>query len=79
MTRNFWIAIVPDEDLETRWRISLLPYRYRKAPKTKRKLAFVSERSFASERDAIVEARTVFGNVLVWERTAPVACLLRSS
>ena len=63
MTRKFWITIAKDEDLDTRFRISLLPFRYRKAPATMSKLAFVSERSFASERDAIERARAVFGNI----------------
>jgi hypothetical protein len=68
MTRKFWIEIAKDEDSETLFRISLLPFRYRKAPGTMRKLAFVSQRSFGSERDAIREARAVFGNILTWKK-----------
>ena len=71
MTRKFWITIAKDEDFDTRFRISLLPLRYRKAPATMRKLAFVSQRSFGSERDAIEEARAVFGNILTWKRNRP--------
>jgi len=68
MTRKFWITIDNDEDFETRFRIALLPYRYRKAPKTKNKLSFISYRSFGLERDAIKEARALFGNVMVFRR-----------
>jgi hypothetical protein len=68
MTRKFRVTIAEDEGIATRFRISLLPFRYRKAPATMRKLAFVSQRSFGSERDAIREARGLFGNVLKWER-----------
>jgi hypothetical protein len=69
MTRKFWITITKDEELENRFRISVLPFRYRKAPATMRKLAFVSQRSFGSKRDAIKEARAVFGNILIWKES----------
>jgi hypothetical protein len=65
MTRKFWITIDNDKDFDTRFRISLLPYRYRKAPKTKNKLSFISYRTFGSERDAIKEARALSGNVMI--------------
>jgi hypothetical protein len=68
MTRKFWVTIAKDDNLETRFRISLLPFRYRKAPMTMRKLAFISQRSFGSEREAIRAARGLFGNILKWER-----------
>jgi hypothetical protein len=68
MTRKFWITIDNDEDLETRFRIALLPYGYCIAPKTKSKLSFISHRSFGLERDAIKEARALFGNVMVFRR-----------
>jgi hypothetical protein len=67
-TRKFWIAIAKDEDYLTRFRISLLPFRYRKTPATMRQLSFLSQRSFGSERDAIKEARALFGNILIWKR-----------
>ncbi len=69
MTRKFWITITKDEEFETRFHLSMLPFRYRTAPATMRKLAFVSQRSFGSERDAIKEARAVFGNILRWKRS----------
>jgi len=68
MTRKFWILIIKDEEFETRFRISLLPFRYRKAPMTMRKLAFVSQRLFGSEKDAVRSARAAFGHILKWER-----------
>jgi hypothetical protein len=68
MTRKFWITIDNDKDFDTRFRISLLPYRYRKAPKTKNKLSFIAYRTFGSERDAIKEARALFGNVMIFRR-----------
>jgi hypothetical protein len=78
MTRKFWIAIIKDEEFETQFRLSMLPFRYRKAPATKRKLAFVSQRRFASERDAIREARTVFGHILIWKKMELVRLRPRS-
>jgi len=69
MTRKFWIEIIKDEEFDTRFRIALRPFRYRSAPATMRKLDFASQRSFGSERDAIRQARSVFGNILTWKRT----------
>lgn len=68
MTRKFWIRIDNDQDLDARFRISMLPYRYRKAPKTKNKLSFLSHRTFGSESDTIHEARRLFGNVMSFRR-----------
>lgn len=67
MTRKFWITIDKHEEFETRFCISLRPYRYRSSPKTKRKIDFVSTRSFASPGDAIREARSLFGNVMIFK------------
>ena len=68
MTRRFWITIDNDEDFDTRFRIALFPYRYRELPKNKNKLSFLSHRSFGSERDAVREVRTLFGNVMIFQR-----------
>ncbi len=73
-TRKYWITITKDEEFETRFHISLLPFRYRKAPATMMKLAFVSQRSFDSERDAITAARSLFGNIMNFQRKGDQWC-----
>ena len=68
MTRKYWITIAKDQDLETRFRITLRPFRYRKTPSTKRAMTFVSQRSFATQRNAVHEARRLFGTVMIFKK-----------
>ena len=68
MMRKFWITITKDEEFQTMFRLSMLPFRCRKAPATTRTLTFVSKRRFHSERDAILEARRLFGHVMTFKR-----------
>lgn len=68
MTRKYWIRIDKLEGFETRFCITLLPFYYRKTPQMMRKMAFVSQRSFASERDAVIEVRALLGNVMIFKR-----------
>jgi hypothetical protein len=67
MTRKYRITIIEDEEFENRFRLSLLPFRHRKAP-TVGKLAFVSKRLFNSEYAATKQARSTFGIIFVFKR-----------
>ena len=68
MTRKYSITIAKDQDPDTQFRITLSPYRYGKAPRTKRAMTFVSQRSFSTERDAVRDARRLFGMVMIFKK-----------
>jgi len=70
MTRKFWVKVARHEEFGNRYRISLRPFRFDKAPSTMRSLTFDSQRIFPSELAAQRQVFATFGRVVKFKRNA---------
>ena len=79
--RQYWVHIVPPEQRgrkgTTGFTVALLPGRYRRTPLRVKPMAFVSERSFATQTEAQQEADWLFGR-LDWKLTKSTSQLRAS-
>ena len=66
MTQKFWVYVVLAPDKQDEYTIALLPFRFRKRPATMKAFAFVSRRTFRSQKRAKQKAKWLFG-ALDWK------------